>query len=856
MGVAVEPVFIKSVESRLDDVWGGGGVCCHALQGVQQPAAAIGTTAIAATTTTTDSPHCTQTAPEAPPAAAPTAVPQPRETTPTQKVRAAPSTMRAVEAARLAQQTLLSPLSRRLNVPSLAVREEAMEREKVVPVAGRAHRFVKALQRGELTALATLVSPWLPPPRQFSIDLTNIDLHWIVLKKNVPTLSLASMPEDVSHLGGTPPYLTPSGNPVLINSPRSVVVLLRFGISPERLQKRTGFKCELEKRHAEGRRIKLLQELQRNYRQMCSSVSAQEINFFFEAYNPAGPGLVPDLDLEGEMEVLMQRMQPSLNSGSGLYSETDVCYTTLAHSLKKGRRSTSGSCSSVCDALAALQRADTNMRLKEATNAPASPVVPDAASLSAEAAPEEQQPAGLLEVACEDRGDADAEEDADPAGASKRVQFVCDDADDASMASTAGGYDNYADLGATTRGSTPNSRRAQQESHDPVFHATRLANMAKKMDLRPLIRKMERTRIKMESILVQDTEKRLQKVCDVKKEQERKMVNLRNHEQRLQRVQERQRQTRAERQERNLQQQVRREHCARDLQRYKDEQLQEKELKERSLLKRKDAASFELAMRRKKRRDVTKINLEEKQAAAKALDAQRIEYNLRLIDDKEVICKRVESRREAMQSALKEAGVAKRNEALAARERIEEHFKQQELERESVYNHKIHESERRIAALSARKVLLRNTKAEMECRAETNRAKRRAAAKAVENAEHLKAEEEAAERASRFEMRKSEIAVNKSEDAIKRRLRMEDSREHGVRLRAVSEFENVLTHGTAQRNTDRVNTLMMQVGIIKEKTRRAREDIYVEKESRMRVLNDLSVKAEKKIYCDTWNGFE
>ena len=658
---------------------------------------------------------------------------------------------RALRSAKSACAVLLQParLHRVRNVPRrhAVSPAETAAAELQEPAAAAPSAFTALVTRTELASLATLASPCLMPPRQFCTQvLAHTDLRGYVqaltgegrARSLACVLNLDTMPEDVLYHPNSEeraPYAATSGQPILLNSPRSVVVLLRAGVSVCDLQMRHGLKTEMERRHTEGKRVELLESLRTNYRRICMELGTQEVAEFFKHYNPAEPSALPDLDQEGEVEYLVKRLKPAQNSGPGLFCESAVC-----------------------------------PGLAVSDDAPVSPLLP---------------------------GDA-----------------------------------------------LPASSGAPVESPSGAVSVTR------KMDFTPLVQKMQRDRRRMEAILTKDTQKRLEQLSEVQKEQDKKMHNMRQHREREQRRAVLQLQCVRLREEAALKKQSRRAANAQELEAVRNARLLEKEAREVSLQKRRSETTAILQSSRKERRETVKLRLQERVRAARSLEQHRVEQNRRLLEEKECVLDRVEERMRDVQMSLKEAGVARNKEAEESRQRIDAHFKREERAREERYEVKMNDSERRLAALAARKHLALTRKAEVEAEAAYLRQQKKDEQQRADDEAQAKASQSRRRRENQFVERKQELAQRKGEAALSNRLRTSDIQDAVRRTRSVDEYRALLVHHGVECQGDRVATLLSHVGVIQERTRRAREALYVLKESRARELHRISVKAEKAICCE------
>ena len=629
------------------------------------------------------------------------------------------------------------------------------------------------IHREELTALVTLMWPLKAPPRQFCIPINHIDLQWIEKlncnqKAQVSDLTLLNMPEDIflpkERQRKAKTYTTASGDPVLLNSPRSVLIVLRRGIDPAELQKRH-FTDELRSSHYEERRLSDLAKLQNEYKSMIQKISFHELLGFFRAYNPSEPSVLPNLDVFGETNLISHEFIPGNGAGAPCQSSVDVDFKAL--------------------------------RRTYMFNKPKNLSVP----------------LDIQKIA------------------HSNIPPVPDQTDQMGLHSS--------------------RARAQQERNDPAFQVKRIQNVCEKMNLRPLLAKMNRTRDKLVAMALTDTNRKLGKLMDRQHEQEKRLDILSRHRDRRHRVEDERRHVHEARQMLDASKVKRREIQLQQLQRKQVKSLQEKEEKEKASLRHKAILFTNLLARKKQRREIISIRLQDRVASAKDLEQAQLKARLENIDQKEKVIEKVTQRKQDMQRQLKEQGALRRQLGEAKKAETEVRVLETELARKEQYEEKFSLVETRLESFKAQKQLTLNEKTERETRAAAARRRVRDERLQSEQIEQEVAAQEYLQREVRFQERQQSLSKQRQAASLVSKLKFEDRMSGVSRRKARDEFRHLCIHDNIQRKSDRVETLSLQLGVLTEKTRKERESILVEKQQRQKALNELAVKAEKELYFQT-----
>lgn len=163
---------------------------------------------------------------------------------------------------------------------------------------------VRGVLKEEITALASVFDP--SNPLGGRVDMAHMDLGWIVRKRRAKAVA---PPAVHLHLGNLAASLqsVAKEREVLINSPRSAIVLLRNGVTIKDLKKQPpSLSCAVieekpfvtleqltweQKKYLalETARVAKLREIVSEYRRVCDEVSFDDVVAFCSAYNPERP---------------------------------------------------------------------------------------------------------------------------------------------------------------------------------------------------------------------------------------------------------------------------------------------------------------------------------------------------------------------------------------------------------------------------------------------------------------------------------------------------------------------------------------------------------------------------------------
>jgi hypothetical protein len=178
----------------------------------------------------------------------------------------------------------------------------------------------------EITALASVFDP--DNPLGGRVDMRHLDLEWIVRKKKAKAVTPPAVHLHLGNLGASLEGVA-KDRQVLINSPRSALVLLRNGVTIADLKKNPAtLSCAIveqkpfvtldqlsweQKKYLalETARLAKLREVVEEYRTVCQQVTFDDVVAFCSAYNPAKPSTAMLLPFAGNAEKGRARRAPS-----------------------------------------------------------------------------------------------------------------------------------------------------------------------------------------------------------------------------------------------------------------------------------------------------------------------------------------------------------------------------------------------------------------------------------------------------------------------------------------------------------------------------------------------------------------
>jgi hypothetical protein len=160
------------------------------------------------------------------------------------------------------------------------------------------------ITKEEITALASIFDP--DNPLGGRVDMAHMDLQWIVRRRKAKAVVPPAVHLHLGNLGASLEGVA-KDRQVLVNSPRSAIVLLRNGVTIADLKKQpTNLACAVVERKPfitleqltweqkkylaiETARVAKLREVVQEYRAVCDAVAFDDVVGFCNAYQPDRP---------------------------------------------------------------------------------------------------------------------------------------------------------------------------------------------------------------------------------------------------------------------------------------------------------------------------------------------------------------------------------------------------------------------------------------------------------------------------------------------------------------------------------------------------------------------------------------
>eukprot|EP01063_Lacrimia_lanifica_P014332 TRINITY_DN2094_c1_g10_i1.p1 TRINITY_DN2094_c1_g10~~TRINITY_DN2094_c1_g10_i1.p1 ORF type:complete len:845 (+),score=322.09 TRINITY_DN2094_c1_g10_i1:104-2536(+) len=662
----------------------------------------------------------------------------------------------------------------------------------------------------DLNALRTLANPVV----QFKLDTNHVDLlEAIEPSGDFPRLALDTLDEDVLHMGAQPGYVTPGGVPVLLNSPRSIVLLLRTGVSVQQLQRApppcadptdaesaTAASHNPVYRHNEKRREQLLSALRSYYRSICEVSPEESVRAYFaENRDPVEDTLPPSLRSPAH--------SPAPQPSPECPVDTDPRPSVRSVSTDRSSHKSFGT-----------------IAMSDAQTTETRDVTEDTVAAGDEAA-DSVSPAGTETAS----GGTDASlRMRGPRGVRSGIRAV-----------------GLEQVESPRRQSRARSRLAS------VTMSESLHSMAADVDLADMQRKISASKAKMEGMMQQDTEVRLTKMLQEQREQERKVELIKQHRARLEKVAV---ERGEEKQQKQFLNELRAEKLVqqkRAIQTERDREMAEKHAREVQMMKRKAEMEAAMKQRRRERAEDQALKLAERRQRLKHMEKLTIEANLAAIEEKGKVLDQVEQRKAAMQQRLKEEGAAKQADALARQEERERAMQHEEDERVLRLSSKFVQVNARLDTFKVNKQAAVEQKQCEEAIAKEVRdsqihAERQRQAAYIERKKREKVVKEA-----NYKQRMSQLAKEREERHLQKTLQNMDKESRRKQGASTDVYKSLLLQNRLEDQDKRILKRGIEIEVVRERTRKQREDVQIQKEERMRLLTDLEIKARQHIFFKT-----
>ncbi|KAJ9453093.1 hypothetical protein DIPPA_19514 [Diplonema papillatum] len=390
-------------------------------------------------------------------------------------------------------------------------------------------------------------------------------------------------------------------------------------------------------------------------------------------------------------------------------------------------------------------------------------------------------------------------------------------------------------------------RRAQQEARDPSFADVRRERMVKNMDLRPVLDKLKTTRIRLDSVLQRETHRKFDTICN---RQVREMEKLDRQTERQRKLQARDRDRSDARDYRQMHFEAkmhRRRQQAAAAQKEQDKAVSDKLEKEAARKSEKLATAAGLAFARRRRRAERDARLQARLRHLGETEDNTVAARLLKIAATEHECAQAQRRKDALAAALVAAGSERDRRQREKRASVVAFLENQQLGAEASHNARMARVLDRLGAFEAEKRLNFDEKAAAEKRAERVRRAQLEAAADGRREEQLEASRRSASREARWEQWKASVVKQRDEASHCKRLRVGERMENVERV----ELEKLSLHSDTQAKLDRIDSLKVRNDIVQDTTRRSRERMRIEKDCRVKAINDIAVNAEKFFYQKT-----